>query len=102
MNSPLTALGKRLRAYRRQQFPDDTQKSFALRLGINKNTLSAMENGKDSVAIGHYLRAAQLLECEIQFDQLFIQPQLKRSLFDEGEVLDEGEVFDEGNVLDEK
>ncbi len=81
----LANLGQRLRQYRKLRFPEDTQKSFALRLNINKNTLSAMESGHDSVGIGHYFKAAQLLGCGDQFDNLFVLPTKKSSLFDEDE-----------------
>lgn len=75
-------MGLRLKKYRKKQFPDDTQKSFAFRLNINKNTLSAMENGQGNVGISHYLKAAELLGCEAQFEQLFQLPPVKKSLFD--------------------
>jgi DNA-binding XRE family transcriptional regulator len=77
----LESLGCRIRAYRKLKFPHDTQESFALRLGINKNTLSAMENGKPIVAIGTFVKAAELLGCDDQFERIFEKKQ--ESLFDQ-------------------
>jgi DNA-binding XRE family transcriptional regulator len=79
----LKNLGGRIREYRRIKFPSDTQESFALRLNINKNTLSAMENGKPTVAIGSFLKAAELLGCDQQFEELFKPERKSESLFDQ-------------------
>lgn len=82
----LQEIGDRLRVLRKKQFPDDTQRSFALRIGINRNTLSAIENGQGNVGISHYIKIAELLGCEGHFEQLFKIAPGKKSLFDENET----------------
>lgn len=82
----LKKIGSHLRMCRKQRFPDDTQKSFAFRIGINRNTLSAMENGLGNVGLPHYIKAAELLGCENQFNSLFEPPPATISLFDKAEM----------------
>jgi len=86
LTTALKDIGNRLRILRKKQFPDDTQKSFALRIGINRNTLSTIENGQGNVGISHYIKIAQLLGCEHHFEQLFKLSHEKKSLFDDDEI----------------
>ncbi len=73
------ALGERLRAARKKQFPNDDQKAFALRIGVSINTYNRMEQGYLNVAIKHYREAARVLQLQGPFDELFT---LTPSLFD--------------------
>lgn len=59
--SALAKLGKHLRANRRQRFSQDTQDDFARRIGVSRYTYQKMEKGDPGVAMGSYLRAADLL-----------------------------------------
>lgn len=54
-------LGEQFRAGRKRRYPKDTQDDFARRLGVSRYTYQKMEKGDPSVAMGSYLRAAQLL-----------------------------------------
>ncbi|MDY0302134.1 MAG: helix-turn-helix transcriptional regulator [Trichlorobacter sp.] len=55
----LSALGARLKAERLQR--NETQKTFAARIGVSIPTLNKMENGAATVAIGHWVAALQML-----------------------------------------
>lgn len=55
------ALGQHLLAGRRRQFPQDSQSDFARRIGVSRYTYQKMEKGDPGVAMGSYLRAAELL-----------------------------------------
>ena len=73
-------LVQKLREARKQRFPQDDLKAFALRIGVGRATLQRMEKGDLSVAIGRYYRAAEVLGLTDTFNHLFEQPQ---SLFDD-------------------
>ncbi len=76
----LNQLGNNLRLSRKKHYPHDDMAAFALRLGISRATLQKMENGDLSVSLKYYYQAAQLLNAEQGFVQLFV---LDKSLFDE-------------------
>lgn len=69
-----------LKSCRKQQFPADTQADFARRLGVSRYTYQKMERGDLSVAIKHYVRAAELLGVEQRFHSIFEPPE--KSLFE--------------------
>ena len=73
-------IGRKLREARKQRFPQDDLKAFALRIGVGRATLQRMEKGDLSVAIGKYYRAAEVLGLADTFNHLFEQPQ---SLFED-------------------
>jgi len=79
-SNALGVLGANLRAARKQTFPQDDLRAFALRIGVSRATLQRMEKGDLSVSLGKYYRAAQVLGLSAPFDSL-LQPQ--RSLFDD-------------------
>jgi transcriptional regulator with XRE-family HTH domain len=54
-------IGEQLRAGRKRRYPNDTQADFARRLGVSRYTYQKMEKGDTKVAMGSYLKAAQLL-----------------------------------------
>lgn len=68
-----------LKACRKQQFPADTQADFAKRLGVSRYTYQKMEGGDLSVAVKHYVRAAELLGVEQRLYSIFEPPE--KSLF---------------------
>jgi len=76
----LEKLGQNLRSSRKKQFPKDDMAAFALRVGISRATLQKMEKGDLSVSLKYYFQAAQLLNAEQGFSELFEQEQ---SLFDD-------------------
>ncbi len=61
VHEALATIGARLRAGRRARYPADTQGDFARRLGVSRYTWQKMERGDTGVAIGTYLKAAELL-----------------------------------------
>lgn len=63
-----------------QRFPGDGIRGFAPRIGVSPGTLVKMEQGRLSVALGHYVEAAKVLGLSDQFDTLFV---LEKSLFED-------------------
>ncbi len=57
----VAAIGEHLREGRKRRFPGDTQDDFARRIGVSRYTYQKMERGEPGVAMGSYLRAAELL-----------------------------------------
>jgi len=78
--STLEQLGNNLRMSRKKQFPHDDMASFALRVGISRATLQKMEKGDLSVSLKYYFQAAELLNAQQGFSELF---KLEKSLFDD-------------------
>ena len=76
----LPVLGSNLRLARKQRFPNDDLKAFALRIGVSRATLQRMEKGELSVTIGKYYQAAEVLGLEQAFEDL-LKPRV--SLFDD-------------------
>lgn len=76
----LPALGNNLRQSRKQRFPGDDLRAFALRIGVARATLQRMEKGDLSVSLGKYYRAAEVLGLDKSFEDL-LKPQ--ESLFDD-------------------
>ena len=76
----LSTLGSNLRQARKQRFPGDDLRAFALRIGVSRATLQRMEKGELSVSLGKYYRAAEVLGLDQSFEAL-LKPQ--ESLFDD-------------------
>ncbi len=55
----LNSLGLRLKTERLQR--NESQKTFAARIGVSIPTLNKMERGDSSVAIGHWVSALRVL-----------------------------------------
>lgn len=64
----LSALGARLKAERLQK--NESQKIFAARIGVSVPTLTKMEKGDSSVAIGHWTAALRVLGREDDLQSL--------------------------------
>lgn len=79
MMSKLPILGQNLRSARKQLFPKDDMRQFALRIGVSRATLQKMEAGELSVSMANYYSAADILGLTAAFHQLF---QAETSLFD--------------------
>lgn len=74
-------IGQHLRTGRQRRFPRDTQEDFARRIGVSRPTYQRMEAGNTKVALGNYLRAADLLGIGRQFADGMTPP--RRSFFEE-------------------
>ena len=81
----LRILGNNLRAARKQCFPGDDLKAFALRIGVSRATLQRMEKGDLSVSLGRYFQAAEVLGLTGPFEEL-LGPQ-KTLVFKPGEIV---------------
>jgi len=68
----LSVLGARLKAERLQK--NETQKTFAARVGVSIPTINKMEKGDPSVSIGHWAAALRVLGREKDL-QLLLSPQ---------------------------
>lgn len=76
------AMGSRLKSARKIRFPRDDQRTFALRVGVSRETMRKMEQGDPSVSFASYLQAADILGCLGDFDTLYVLP---KSLFEEND-----------------
>ena len=83
VQTALTTIGMRLRAGRRTRYPDDTQGDFARRLGVSRYTWQKVEQGDAGVAVGTYLKAAEMLGILDAVVDAFMPP--RRSLFERDE-----------------
>jgi len=70
----LPTLGVNLTHARKRQYPNDTQVTFAVRVGVSKATYSRMEKGDLSIGLGKYHAAAKLLDLQDTFEQLLLMP----------------------------
>lgn len=77
----LPQLGERLVALRKQNFPQDTQLDFAVRIGVSKGTYLKMEKGDLRVSMASYYQAAIRHGIEERFNELFIAPAETKNLF---------------------
>jgi transcriptional regulator with XRE-family HTH domain len=75
-------LALRFRALRVMHEP---QAEFAARVGVSRPTLSRMEQGDPTQAIGYWLRALRLLDRFDEFERLFGPPS-SPSLFEQAEM----------------
>ncbi|QDQ26980.1 helix-turn-helix domain-containing protein [Chitinimonas arctica] len=76
----LTELGERLRLARLRR--NLTAVSFAERLDVSRDTLSRLENGDPSIAIGTYAKALRILGLDRDIDQIASDDVLGRKLQD--------------------
>ncbi len=72
-NLQLTRLGSRLRGERLKR--NETQATFAARIGISVPTLRKMESGDPSVLIGYWASALELLDRAGDLDALLVAPE---------------------------
>ena len=71
---PDRAIGQKLKALRKAQYPNDSQSDFAARIKTSSRTYSRMEAGDTSVSFKNYLNAADILNVADRFDALFEKP----------------------------
>jgi len=64
----LHVLGTRLRSERIER--NDSQAAFAARIGVSIPTLRKMEEGDDSVRIGHWIKALKVLNRDKDIDMI--------------------------------
>lgn len=77
----LPSLGAQLSALRKQNFPQDTQQDFALRIGVSKGTYLKMEKGLLSISMASYYAAAVRHGIQARFNELFIPLPESKDLF---------------------
>ena len=70
-DTALKALGRRLREARVKR--NDTQSTFAARLGVSVPTLRDMESGAGTVSVAHWINALWLLQDLPSVDRLLKQ-----------------------------
>ena len=68
----LSALGVRLKAERLQK--NESQKNFAVRIGVSVPTLNKMEKGDPTVSVGHWVSALRVLSREKDL-QMLLSPE---------------------------
>ena len=76
----MTALGDRMRVARLRR--NMTAIDFARRVGVSRDTLSRLEGGDDSIALGTYVRALRVLGLDGDLDVLARDDELGRKLQD--------------------
>lgn len=76
----MAALGDRMRAARLRR--EMTAVDFARRVGVSRDTLSRLESGDDSIALGTYVRALRVLGLDGDLDALARDDELGRKLQD--------------------
>ena len=80
LKKQLTALGERLRNARLRR--RITMVLFAQRLGVSRVTLSRLERGDPTVALGTYARALRILGLDRDLDAIARDDELGRKLQD--------------------
>ena len=76
----MAALGDRMRTARLRR--GMTAMDFAQRVGVSRDTLSRLESGDDSIALGTYVRALRVLGLDGDLDALARDDELGRKLQD--------------------
>jgi DNA-binding XRE family transcriptional regulator len=67
----LKLLGQQLKALRKENYPKDSQDSFALRIKVSKNTYQSMESGTGKVSFNSYLNVISLYGLEANMLEVF-------------------------------
>ena len=65
--------GKAIQKLRKQAFPNDTQKTFAARVGVGLTTIQNLEAGQEGIAWGTFIRVFELLNKQQEINALFIE-----------------------------
>jgi transcriptional regulator with XRE-family HTH domain len=73
INIKLKSLGTRLREERLKR--NESQVKFAARIGVSTPTLSRMESGNQSVLIGHWATALEILDRVDDLDAILAVPE---------------------------
>lgn len=76
----IASLGSRLKDARLNR--NESQETFAARLGISIPTLRRMETGDANVAVGHWVAALRILDRETDLDNLLAPKQDLFAKFD--------------------
>lgn len=64
--------GAKIQQLRKNKYPNDTQTTFAARIGVGVTTIQNLEAGKEGVAWGTVFRVLELLDKNNTIDELFI------------------------------
>ena len=80
VEKPMQAFGERLRAARLRR--GITTVLFAQRMGVSRDTLSRLEKGQPTIALGTYVRALRVLGLDKDIDVVARDDELGRKLQD--------------------
>lgn len=63
--------GTKIQQLRKKKYPNDTQTTFAARIGVGVTTIQNLEAGKEGVAWGTLIRVLDILDKGSIMDELF-------------------------------
>ncbi|MBL0709704.1 MAG: helix-turn-helix transcriptional regulator [Colwellia sp.] len=73
-------IGKLITKQRKIKFPNDSQETFAARIGVGETTMNRIETGKGNVSIVSYLVALNTLELSDRISTLTSLNNIKETL----------------------
>ena len=65
-----------------RKFPNDTQKTFAARVGVGLTTIQNLEAGKEGVAWGTVCKVLTILGRKKYLEELFLNNELELNIID--------------------
>jgi DNA-binding XRE family transcriptional regulator len=74
--------GEAIQALRKRKYPNDTQKTFAARIGVGLTTIQNLEAGKEGVAWGTVCKVLVILGCKRNLDELFVNNDVELTITD--------------------
>jgi len=72
--------GTKIQQLRKRKYPNDTQTTFAARIGVGVTTIQNLEAGKEGVAWGTVFRVLEMLDKSSQMEELFAPNQYTSTL----------------------
>jgi len=72
--------GTKIQQLRKKKYPNDTQTTFAARIGVGVTTIQNLEAGKEGVAWGTVFRVLEILDKSSQMEELFAPNQYTSTL----------------------
>jgi len=72
--------GTKIQQLRKRKYPNDTQTTFAARIGVGVTTIQNLEAGKEGVAWGTVFRVLEILDKSSQMEELFAPNQYTSTL----------------------
>lgn len=74
--------GKEIQTLRKRKFPNDTQKTFAARVGVGLTTIQNLKAGKEGVAWGTVCKVLTILGRKKYLEELFLNNELELNIID--------------------
>ncbi len=71
-----------IQTLRKRKFPNDTQKTFAARVGVGLTTIQNLEAGKEGVAWGTVCKVLTILGRKKDLEELFVNNELELNIID--------------------